>query len=184
MNIYRCSTINSILPIRTDINTSIILLPTIILSVLCCTLFRTFQRRCMIIHSAVHLALPQLSGDYNLWYNYVLHNFVPCCSLHFDQRYFWILSKFQHDRIWKTIVVGSLATTGVHYLCPFVYNRISLSSNLSCFKVLSNINVSKYRSFGPLFLLMKSLSSSQCLTSVYETWSRLGARIIYLPFDT
>jgi len=31
---------------------------------------------------------------------------------------------------------------------------------------------------------MKSISSSQCLTSVYEAWSCLGARTISLPFDT
>ena len=31
---------------------------------------------------------------------------------------------------------------------------------------------------------MKSIRSSQCLSSVYEVWSCLGARTISLPFDT
>jgi len=67
---------------------------------------------------------------------------------------------------------------------PCVYNPIYSSSNSSCSKVHLNIDVIMYGSFGPPFLSMKSISSSQCLTSVYEAWSCLGARTISLPFDT
>jgi len=41
-----------------------------------------------------------------------------------------------------------------------------------------------YGSFWPPFLSMKSSGNSECLTSVYEAWSCLGARTISLPFDT
>jgi len=41
-----------------------------------------------------------------------------------------------------------------------------------------------YGFLGPPFLSIKSISSSQCLTSVYKAWSCLGARTISFPFDT
>jgi len=69
-------------------------------------------------------------------------------------------------------------------ICPFVYKPSYSSSNLSCSKVHFNINVRMYGSFGLPFLLMTSISSSQCLTSAYEAWSCFGARTISLPFDT
>jgi len=57
--------INSILSTRTYINTSIILLPTILLSLLfslSSTLFRTFQSLCIMISSCSRLALTRLAG--------------------------------------------------------------------------------------------------------------------------
>jgi len=41
-----------------------------------------------------------------------------------------------------------------------------------------------YGSFGPPCLSMKSINPFQCLSSVYEACSCLGARTISLPFDT
>ena len=61
-NIYGCNTINSILSIGTYIHTSIILFPTILLSLLSSTLFRTFQYLCIMISSCAHLALTRLAG--------------------------------------------------------------------------------------------------------------------------
>jgi len=46
------------------------------------------------------------------------------------------------------------------------------------------IAVRQYGSFGPQFFSMKSISSSQCLTSVYQAWRwMLGVRSL-LPFGT
>jgi hypothetical protein len=67
---------------------------------------------------------------------------------------------------------------------PLEYNPIFSSSNSSYSKVYLNIDVIIYRSFRQPFLLMKSISLLQCLKSVYEAWSCLGARTIFLRFDT
>ena len=56
-------------------------------------------------------------------------------------------------------------------ICPDEYNPIYSSYNPSCFKLHLNIAVRQYSSFGEQFFSMKSISSSQCLTSVYEAWS-------------
>ena len=69
-------------------------------------------------------------------------------------------------------------------ICPFIYNPIYSSFNSFCSKVHLHIDVIMYSSFGPPFLLMKSISSFLSLTSVYEAWSCLGARTISLPFNT
>jgi len=64
MNIYGWNTINAILSIRTYINTSIILLPTNLLSLLShlsSTLFRTFQSLCIMTSSYTHIAEKQLA---------------------------------------------------------------------------------------------------------------------------
>jgi len=73
---------------------------------------------------------------------------------------------------------------GFIIICPFVYNPIYSSSNWSYSKVHLNIYARMYGSFGPSFLLMKSISSSQCLTSIYKVWSCLGAGTISSPFNT
>jgi len=72
---------------------------------------------------------------------------------------------------------------GLLIISPCLYIPIFCSSNLSCSNVRYNIDVRMYGSFGPLFLLMKSTNSSQCLPSLYEVWSCLGARTISLPFN-
>jgi hypothetical protein len=59
-------------------------------------------------------------------------------------------------------------------ICPFVYNPTNSSSNSSFSKVHLNLNVRVYGSFGHPCLLMKSISSSQFLTSVYAAWSWFG----------
>ena len=61
--IYGWNTINSILSSRTYINTCIILMPTILLSLLSSTLIRTFQSLCIIISCCVHLTFTQLAGN-------------------------------------------------------------------------------------------------------------------------
>jgi len=55
-SVYECNTINSILLLRTYINTSIIYLSSILISLLTSTLIRTFHRLCMMISSCAHLA--------------------------------------------------------------------------------------------------------------------------------
>jgi hypothetical protein len=67
---------------------------------------------------------------------------------------------------------------------PCGYNPIYSASNVSFSKVHFTLDVRVYGSFRCLFLLMKSISSSHCLTSVYVACSWVGNRTISLPFDT
>jgi len=73
---------------------------------------------------------------------------------------------------------------GTLIICLCLYIPIYCSSNLSCSKEYWKINLSMYTSSEPPYWSMKSTNSSQCLASVYEAWSGLGARTISLPFDT
>jgi len=82
----------------------------------------------------------------------------------------------QLDEIWPyilSIIIGLV-----------VYNSIFSSSNLFVSKVQSNIDVMIYGAFGHLFLVMKSFSFSQCLTSVYKVYNCLEAGTQSLPFNT
>jgi len=69
-------------------------------------------------------------------------------------------------------------------ICSFVYNSIYSSSNSACSNVHLNFDIGMYGSVGHPVLLIKSISSSQCLTLVYAAWSWFGDRTISLPFDT
>jgi len=69
-------------------------------------------------------------------------------------------------------------------ICYCQYNPINSLSKSSCSKVHLNIDVEMEGSYGPLFLSMKSISSSQCLTYVYKTSGRLGDIMKSLAFDT
>jgi len=89
------------------------------------------------------------------------------------------LTAFERQQLYKIWpYVGSLI------ICLCLYIPIYSSSNSSCSKMNLNIDLRMYGSFGPPFWSMKSPNSSQCLTSVYEAWSCLGARTISFPFDT
>jgi len=59
---------------------------------------------------------------------------------------------------------------GLFIVCPSAYNPIYSSFNSSCVNLHLYIAVRQYGSFGEQFFWMKSISSSQCLTSVYEAW--------------
>jgi len=89
--------INSILSIRTYINTSIILVPTILLSLLfslSSTLFRTFQCLCIMISSCSHLAITRLA-----WITSV--SAITCLAISFP-------------------VALIISTTNIFTLCPSV----------------------------------------------------------------
>jgi len=64
-NMCGWNTINPILSIRTYVNTSIILLPTILLSLLSFVLFRNIQILCIMISSCAHLDITRLAGITN-----------------------------------------------------------------------------------------------------------------------
>jgi len=129
-------------------------------------------------------SLIMASRDYLCRSNYMLGNLLPCSSHHFYHKYLHIVSKFQLECIETQQLCEIWPYMGSLIICPCVYNPIHSSANFSCSKVHFNINGRMYGSFGRPFLSMKSTSSSQCLTSVYEVWTGLGARIISLPFDT
>jgi len=69
-------------------------------------------------------------------------------------------------------------------ICLFVCNPILSLSNSSSFKVYLNYDVTMYGYFGCPCLSMKSISSSQCLISVYNVWSWFVHRIISSQLDT
>jgi len=118
-NIYGCNRINSIHSIRTYINTSIILLPTILRSLLSSTtLFKTFQSLCKMIGSCAHVAFTQLAGI-------TIAGLVMCSAISFlvagfisTIKYFRIVCKFQLESIWNATVVRNLAIYRVHYHLP------------------------------------------------------------------
>ena len=168
----------------TYINTSIIPLRTILLSLLSFTLFRTFQGLCIIISSCAHLALIQLA-------EITFVGLIMCSAISFyvallilTKNIFQWCPSFNLKAFERQQLYEIWPFTGSIIICLCVYNPIYSSSNLSYSKVHLNIDVIMYGSFGPPFLSMKSISSAQCLASVYEAWSCLGARTIFLPFDT
>lgn len=72
---------------------------------------------------------------------------------------------------------------GPFFICPHVYNFI-YSFNQFCSKVVLNIDVGTSGIFRPFFLLMNSISSSQCYPSMYEACSFLGDITLSFLFDT
>jgi len=184
MNIYAQNTIESILSIRTYINTCIILLPTILLSLLSSTLFRTFQSLCIMISYCAHLALAWLEGI-------TFAVFIMCMAISFHVTLFTptkncfglcpgfnfkAFDRYQLYEIW--LHMGSLS------IAPCLYNLRYSWSNSSNFMVNFNICGRIYSSVGHLVLAMKSISISQCLTQVYEAGSGLGDITISLPLNT
>jgi len=136
------------------------------------------------ISSCAHLALTRLAGS-------TFVGLIMCTAICFSvahlistKHIFGLCPSYNMKAIERHQLYEIWPYMGFIIICPCVYIPIYSSSNLSCSKVPLNIDVIMYGSFGPPFLSMKSISSSQCLTSVYEAWSCLGARTISLPFDT
>ena len=184
MNIYGCNTINSILSIRTYINTSIILLPTILLSLLSSSLFRVFQSLCIMITSCVHLDLSGLA-------EITFAGLILCSVITFPLAHFFSITNL--FRLYSCFNLKLFERQQLYEIWPcmgsiiirsFVYNPINSLSNLFCSTVHLNLDVETYGSFGPPFFLIESINSSQCVTSVYEAWSLFGDRTILLPFNT
>jgi len=159
-------------------------MPTILLSLLSSTLFRTFQCLCIMISSCAHLALTRLAGI-------TFAGLIMCSAISYPVARFistknifgscqsFNLKAFERQQLYEIWpYMGSVI------IWSFVYNPIYSSSNWACSNVHLNFDVRMYGSVGRLFLLMKSISSSQCLTSVYVALSGFGDRTISLPFDT
>lgn len=124
------------------------------------------------------------SRDYLCWSNYMLGNLLLCNSLHFDPRYFRIVSNFHLESIRKVTVILIWPYMGKMIICLHVDNPIYTSSNICYPKVCLNIDNYMYDSFRHQFLLMNSNGSSQCLTMVYKTWCWLGDQMISWPFNS
>jgi len=69
-------------------------------------------------------------------------------------------------------------------ICPGTYNPIYSSSNSSCIKLNLYIAVIQYGSSWEQFLSVKSISCTQCLTSVYKARNWLLEVWSLLPFGT
>jgi len=184
MNIYQCNTINSIFSIRFYINTSIILLPTILLSLLSSTLFRTFQCLCIMISSCSHLALTRLAGITFAGLIMILAISFPAACFISTKNVFRSCPSFNLRALDRQQLYQIWPYMGSVIICSFVYNPIYFSSNSACCNVHLNFDVSMYGYVRRAFVLMKSISSSQWLTSVYAAWSWFRDRMILLQFDT
>jgi len=73
---------------------------------------------------------------------------------------------------------------GSFLACAGVNNLIQSSSDVSCSKMHINMDLTIFRTFEHLLLSMKSICSSQCLTSGYKAWNWLGGIILSFPFVT
>jgi hypothetical protein len=176
MNIYGCNTINSILSIRTYVNTSIILLPTILLSLLTSTLVRTFQSPYIMVSSCARLALTRLAGITFAGQIACSANSFPIARFISTKNISRSCPSFNLQAFEKQQLYEIRPYMWSIIICLFVYNTIYSSSNSSCSMVNLNLNVTVYGSFGHPFLLMKSISSSQRLSSVYAASNWFGDR--------
>jgi len=171
MNPCGWNIINSILSIIAYINTSIIFLPTILLSLLfslSSTIFRTFQSLCILIRSCTR---PVLTRQAEI----TLAGLIPCLVISFPVALviyiknivtlypsFNLIAFESHQwyKIWP--YMGSL----IIWSC--INNSMYSASNSSCSTVHLNSHLRLNASFGARFLLMKSTNSSHCLTYVYQ----------------
>jgi len=136
------------------------------------------------ISSCGHLAFTRLAGI-------TLAGLIMCLAISFPVALF--ISTKNIFRLCPSFNLKAFERQQLYEIWPYmgsiiirlcVYNPIYSLSNSSCSNVHLKINVRMYGSVGPPFLSLKSISPSQCLTSVYEAWSCLGARTISLPFNT
>jgi len=151
-NIYGCNTINSILSIWTYIHTSIILLPTSLLSFLSSTLLRTFQNQCIMVTSCTHVALTRQAGS-------TFVGLITCSVFSTSvappistKNMFRLCPSFNLKAITRQQLYEIWPYMWSIIICPFVHNPLYFSSNSSCSKVHLNIDVIMYGFFGHPFL--------------------------------
>jgi len=113
------------------------------------------------------------SGDYLGLSHFVLHNILPCRCLHFYQNSVTLCPRFNLKAFERELLYVIWPYRGSFIICPGLYDPIYSPSNSSCVKLYLYSAVRQYGSFGQQFISMKSISSSLCLTSVYEAWSWL-----------
>jgi len=154
MNIYGRNTINSILSIRTYINSSIILLPTILLSLLSSTFFRTCQSLCIMICSCAHLSLTRLAAI-------TFAGLIACSTISFAVALFistknilGLCPSFNFKLFERQQLYEIWPYMGSIIICPCVCTHIHSLSNLFYSKVHIIIDVRMYGSFGPPYLLI------------------------------
>jgi len=180
INTHGWNIINSILSIRTYINTSIILLPSILLSLLfslSSTIYRTFRDLCIMTSSCSYLALTQRVEITFLGLITCLPISFPVTPFFSTNNIFTLCTSFNLKAFERQQLYKIWQYMGLLIICPCVCNPIYSCSNLCCSKVLLNIAMRMSSSFGRPFLLMKSTNASRCLPSVYWAWRCLGARM-------
>jgi len=136
--IYRWNTINTILSIRTYFNARIILLPTILLSFLSSTLFRTFQSLWILIRCSPHLALTLLEVI-------IFAVLITCTAMSFPVHHmmstknmFGCCPNFNFKVCEREQVYEICQYMKYIIICLFVYNAIYSLSNSSYSKVHLN----------------------------------------------
>jgi len=154
MNTCGWNIINSILSIRTYINISIILMPTILLLhlfSLCSTLFRTFQSLFIMICSCSRLALTRLV-------RITFVSLITCSAISFPvapiistTNIFTLCPSFNLKAFERQQLYEIWPYMGSLIICWCLYISIYSSSNLSCSKVHLNIDVRMYSSWGCRF---------------------------------
>jgi len=162
-------------------------MPTILLSLLFSlpsTLFRTFQSLCIMLSSCSRPAITRPARITIVSLNTCSAISFPVALIISTPNIFTLCPSFNLEASERQQLYEIWPYMGSLIIGPCLYIPIYSSSNSSLSKVHLNIDVRMYGSFGPPFLLMKSTNTSQCLTSVYEAWSCVGAWTISLPFDT
>ena len=159
-------------------------MPTILLSLLSSTLFRTFQSLCILISSCAHLALTQPTGI--IFSGLRTCSAISCTVALFNStiNMLGLCSCFYLKPSERQQLNKIRPYMGSIHNCQCVYSQMYSSSNWSRSKVHVNSDVSMHCFFGPPFLLIKSISSSRCPTVVYSRWSCFQDSMISLAFDT
>jgi len=178
MNRYGWNTINSIPSIRAYINTSIIPLPTILLSLRSSTLFETFQSQCTMISHCANLALTWLAvitTTHPIGYSAISFAVALFVS---TENVIGLCRSFNLKACGRQELYEIWLYSGSFIICWSVYTAIYSMSNLFCSKVHLIIDAGMNGSFVPLLLSMESISSSHCLMPVYTTCSWWGDKFL------
>jgi len=178
------NTFNSIHWIWTYINTNFILFPTCLLIYHSCTFIGYLRSLDILISSDAWLTITRFAGS-------TLAGLITCSAISFPvaafistKNSFTLCPSFNLKALERELLYEIRQFRGSFIICPSAYNPICSSSNSSCVKLDLNNAVRQYGSFGSQFFSMKSISSSQCLTSVYEACSCMLDVWSLLPFGT
>jgi len=108
----------------------------------------------------------------------------PAVALICTKYTFKLCPSFNLNTIERKLLYKIWKYGGLFIIYLGAYNTIYFSSNSSCIQLHLYIAVRQFGSFRLQFCSMKSISSSQCLTSVFNAWSWLLDIQSLLLFNT
>jgi hypothetical protein len=112
---------------------------------------------------------------------------ITCSAMSFNvaafistKNSFTLCPSFDLKAFERELLYNISPSRGSFIICPGAYNPIYSASNSSCVKLHLYNAVRQFVSFRFHFFLMKSISSSQSLTSVYDISNDSGFRLKHL----